>query len=469
MTYDNITMERGFFNQPVDRIIDELTCKDTAIPAWDDLKKDYEPGLHGIMHDSVGRKEKIREDGSIEKPARIPVGLEKLLVKRINEFMFALPVKRTYAGTEDNETRAAIMQAMEAIYKHARIDAENKRRGLSYFASCEVMTVWYAVESPNTLYGFPCKWKLRCKSYSPKGGVELFPYFDETDDLVALSFRYSKRVVDRDRVFFETYTADRHFKWMQGDAGWEEKVNEEIRIGKIPGVYVCREEPVYKDLTPLREDIEYTLSRNSDVIAYNAAPLLKIIGQLIGREEKGESQRVYRMEAGGDMEYVAWAQAIEALSYQVQTEVNLFWSQGQMPDISFQNMKDLGDIGYDARQTLFMDAHLRIGDEAGAWVEALERECNIIKAFLKLMKVEWASEIDNVEVEHTVTPFQLKSEEAEINKYTKANGGKPVISQQESIQLAGLSADPTKTMETIRAEEAETARRNVESAMGAFM
>lgn len=206
------------------------------------------------------------------------------------------------------------------------------------------------------------------------------------------------------------------------------------------------------------------------MIGYNSAPLLKIIGDLIGnREEKGESQRVYRVEQGGDIGYVEWQQAIEALSYQVKTESDLYWSQAQMPDISFQNMKDLGNIGYDARQTLFMDAHLKIGDEEGVWVEALERECNIIKAFLRQMKVEWASEIDNVGVEHIITPFQLKSEEAEINKYVKANGGKPVISQQESIQLAGLSADPVKTMEYIREEDSESAKRSVVSAMDVYM
>lgn len=462
-------MDRDFFKQPVDRIIEELTQKVNELPAWDKLKQKYEPGLHAIMSDYTSRKDKSREDGSIEKAARIAIGLEKLLVKRMNAFMFALPVRRTYTNTEKNETRQEIAKAIEAIYKHARIDAENKRRGLSYFASCEVLTVWYAVEAPNTLYGFNSKWKLKCKSYSPKDGVELFPYFDESDDMVALSFRYRKRVLNQKRMFFETYTAGRHYKWMQDDEGWVEKVNEEIKIGKIPGVHLCREEPIYQDLSALREDIEYTVSRNSDVIAYNAAPLLKIVGKLVGRENKGETQRIYRMEDGGNIDYVAWEQAIEALSYQVQTELNLFWSQGQMPDISFQNMKDLGNIGYDARQTLFMDAHLKVGDEEGVWIKAFERECNIIKAFLKLMNVKWSSEIDNVGVEHSITPFQLKNEEAEISKYTKANGGKPVISQHESIQLAGLSADPKKTMEMIQEEEAQSAKQSVMSAMDAYM
>ena len=41
--------------------------------------------------------------------------------------------------------------------------------------------------------------------------------------------------------------------------------------------------------------------------------------------------------------------------------------QAQMPDISFENMKSLGNIGYDSRRTLLTDAHLKIGEESGPW------------------------------------------------------------------------------------------------------
>lgn len=171
---------------------------------------------------------------------------------------------------------------------------------------------------------------------------------------------------------------------------------------------------------------------------------------------------------GGDISYVSWAQASEALRYQVATLLNLFWTQGQMPDISFDQMKGLGNIGYDARQTMFMDAHLKIDDESGPWIEALERECNVIKAFLKQMNTAWASEVDNVDVEHIITPYVQNDEAAEIDKWVKANGGKPVVSQLESIQNLGISADPVKTMEMINEEAAKAALAQMQSVMGGY-
>jgi hypothetical protein len=124
-----------------------------------------------------------------------------------------------------------------------------------------------------------------------------------------------------------------------------------------------------------------------------------------------------------------------------------------MPDISFEKMSSLGNIGYDARQTLLTDAHLKVGDEAGTWIELFERETNVIKAFLKQMNTAWASEIDNVEVEHVITPFIQQDEAAEIKKWQDACGGKAVMSQREAIVNLGFSNNPDRTLEQIREDE----------------
>lgn len=443
--------------RPVDNIINDLKEKTVCVPSWDKLIKDYDPNSHAIVTDDVGRKDKIKSDGTVEKASRIYIGLEKLLTKRMTEFMFAIPVKRVYHNIENNEIRQQIAKAIENIYKYARIDSENIKRGNAYFASCELFTIWYTVENPNSLYGFQSSFKLKCKTYSPMEGVKLYPLIDELGDMIAMSFEYSKKVKDKEIVIFETYTSDFHYKWKQNGEGWEQVKAEPISILKIPGVYVYRPVPIYHGLSYLRNEIEYTLSRNSDVIAYNSAPILKVAGATQGKEDKGESRRVFRVENGGDVSYVSWSQAIEALKYHVDTLTNLFWSQSQMPDISFENMKSLGNIGFDARQTLLTDAHLKVGDESGAWIEAFERECSVIKAFLKSMNTSWASEIDNVEVEHVITPFIQMDEDAMTDRLIKQNGGKAIKSQLQTIREAG-SNDPEDTLAQIQKEDAVAAQ-----------
>ena len=461
-------------------IITELKKKSVEVPDWKNLLLDYEPTKHKIVSDMIGRKDRQRSDGVVEKASRIYIGLEKLLSNRYNEYTFSLPVKRVYSNIDGNEIRKDIANAIEAIYKHARIDSVNLKRGLAYYASCEIFTIWYTVRRDNTLYGFPSKYKLKCKTYSQMDGVRLYPLIDEKDDMLAMSFEYEKKDGERTITYFETYTEDRHYLWKQDSAsayGWSEVLMEEsedgetqsgeaINILKIPGVYMSRPAPVYHGLTNIREEIEYTLSRNSDVIAYNSAPVLKISGKVIGEEDKGESRRAWRMENGGDVAYVSWNQSIEAQKYHVDMLVKLFFMQGQMPDVSFDNLKGLGSIGYDARQTLFTDAHLKIGDEAGAWIEGFERECNVIKAFLKKMNVKWEKEIDNVDVEHIITPFVQNDEKYEIEKWMKANGDKPLVGHLESIRKAGVSEDPDATFEEYQNEQNASLENRVQNLFG---
>lgn len=450
--------------RPVDDIINDLKNKSVDVPKWSELLKDYEPTKHKIVDDKETRRDKLKSDGQVEKASRIYIGLEKLLTKRTTEFAFSIPVRRVYHNTEDNEKRQQIAKAIEAIYKYARIDSENIKRGNTYFASCEIFTIWYAVEKPNSLYGFKSKYKLKCKTYSPMDGVKLYPLFDELGDMLAMSFEYKKKVKDKEITYFETYTADKHYKWRQKDNGWEAVAEPQIiKLLKIPGAYAFRPEPIYHGLSHIREEIEYTLSRNSDVIAYNSAPVLKVTGKLVGDEDKGESRRIFRLQDGGDVAYVSWTQAIEALKYHVETLLKLFFMQGQMPDLSFENMKNLGNIGFDARQMMLSDAHLKIGDESGAWIEFFERECSVVKEFLKFMNVEWKDEIDNIEVEHFITPFIQNDEDSLINRCMKGNGGKAIFSQLESIKMAGYSKDPKGTLKQIQKEDKEVQQTRMNS------
>ena len=299
-------------------------------------------------------------------------------------------------------------------------------------------------------------------------GTKLYPLFDEQGDLVAVSVEYLRKVKKTEMQFFETYTAEKHFKWANDTAngGWKELTvegGEDIEIMKIPAIYNYRPTPVYHGLTGLRKEIEYALSRNSDVIAYNSAPVLKVAGGIQGEERKGEERRIVRVANGGDVSYVSWQQSIDALKYHVDTLLKLFFMQAQVPDISFENMKALGNIGYDARMTLLMDAHLKIGDESGNWLEFLDREVNVVKAFLKSINIKLADEVDNVDVENIITPFIQNDRKGLIDTLTAANGGKAVMSQLDSIRELGDSKDPEATLKQIQEEDNASSASRMET------
>ena len=84
------------------------------------------------------------------------------------------------------------------------------------------------------------------------------------------------------------------------------------------------------------------------------------------------------------------------------------------------------------------------------------------------MNTKWASRMDEITVEHIITPFIQEDENTQIDKWLKANGNKPLVSQKESIQRAGLSDDPDKTFNEIQGEEEAEATRAAASMPNLF-
>lgn len=137
------------FSQDIPTIISQLKEKTVTVPNWDSLKKDYNPNEHSILKDTTSLRDKTRKDGSVEKSCRLALGMERLLVKRMSEFMFSIPVKRTYGNTDNSDTRKAIANAIELIFNYARINTHNMKRSKNFFACCEIFTLWYVAKSPD--------------------------------------------------------------------------------------------------------------------------------------------------------------------------------------------------------------------------------------------------------------------------------------------------------------------------------
>ena len=449
--YNFLTMtKQDLVRQADSTLLSLLQQKNIYPPEWASLLKEYDSRFHPVNDKSI-RPDKIKKDNRIEKVSRIHLDIEKLITTRMVEFMFAIPVNRYYYNIDDDEDKIAIRKAIELVYKTTRINTENLERAKLLLTSCEVATLWYAADQPTSVYGFESQKKLKCKTFSPMNGYELYPIFDEYDNMIAMSIKWTAKHSSENDTFFETYTDNRHIRWKNNEL----EIDEPNTLGKIPIVYSYRPKPIWDGIQHLINELEFTLSRNSDVIAYNASPVLAITGKIIGNDNKDSSQKVYKFENGGGVQYVTWTQAIEAIKYHVETLFRLIWQRVQLPDLSFENIKGMGAVSGEARKTLLTDAHLKVGDEQGAFIEYFEREANIIKAYLKKLNPAWSNKVDEIEIEHIITPFIQNDEANVITRYINANGGKPLVSWKESIELAGLSSDADQTFEQLQQEQAQ--------------
>lgn len=450
MTIEEILNSEGTAAQK----IAALKEKTINVPMWtgrEGLVRQYDPTKHPVMN-KAKYPDIVNADG-FQPVTRVTCDLQRLAVKRMTELVTGIPVKRVYQP--ENERQKEVATYLEKIFMKNRIDSVNIERCNMLFAGCEVMTLWYAVEQRHTAYGFPSDLKLRCRNFSPMFGDELYPLFDEYGDMIAMSVAYTRRNAREIVQYFDCYTATRHIKWSTQNGDWEAVEDEPITLQKIPCVYMYRPTPVWEDTSRIVYEIEWALSRNGNYLRENSKPLFVVFADEevgYGKEKSPDKEfkAVAQYPANGKAEYVTWQQAVENLKFYVSELRNLFFTQLQLPDWSYEKMSQQALSG-ESRKQLFIDAQLKVKDESGRLIEFFDREVNVVKQFLKVMLGEsYAADIDALSVEVQITPFTITDEKDTIDKLLAANGGEPIISQREAIEQLGWSDDVDKTLQEIR-------------------
>ena len=430
-----------------------LKEKTITVPVWGGrygLLQQFDPTRHPVMN-----KQKypdiVNEDG-VEYVTRVTCDLQRLATKRMTELCCGIPVKRVYKP--ENDMQKEVASYIEAIFDRNRIDSVNIERLNMLFAGCEVMTLWYAVESGNNLYGFDSRLKFRCRNFSPMLGDDLYPLFDEYGDMVAMSVGYTRKVGKKSVQFLDAYTSTKHCKYSNANGECEEVENEDISVNKIPAVYMNRPTPIWEDSSRIVYEIEWALSRNGNYLRKNSKPIFVVLADEViqfgdEKPENKEFKAVMQYPKGSTAQYVTWTQAIENLKFYVSELRSMFFTQLQLPDWSYEKMSQQALSG-ESRKQLFIDAQMKVHDESGRLLEGFDREINVIKAFLKTTLPErYHADIDDLKVETKITPFSITDTKETVDMLMTANGGEPIMSQRESIEEFGHTDNVDRTLEEI--------------------
>ena len=196
------------------------------------------------------------------------------------------------------------------------------------------------------------------------------------------------------------------------------------------------------------------MSRNGNYLRKNSKPIFVVFADeqiQYGdeKDERSEFKAVMQYPKGSTAQYVTWQQAVENLKFFITELRQTFFTQLQLPDWSYESMKSNAMSG-ESRKQLFIDCQLKVKDESGRLIEAFDREVNVVKAFLKTMLPEkYHSDIDALPVETVITAFTITDDKDTITNLMAANGGKPLMSQRESIEEYGHSDDVDKTIAEI--------------------
>lgn len=454
----------------------------TPTPEVDKYKKQLEPTKH-LVFDKGERPDKlVKVDAQVdmnsippekrlldigeknrtsttkpEKVARIAVSLQELIVKRAVSFLFGNPV--TLLAEAETPKENEVLKAVKSVLYDVKSTTLNRKIARTIFSATEAAELWYVVPSENSRYGFQSKYKLRVAVFDPLNGDKLYPFFDETGDLIAFSREYTtKDTEQKTHNYFETYTANYIYRWEFSDneATPIEGYPKKNAIGKIPVIYGRQPKTEWADVQGLIERYEKLLSNFADCNDYHASPKIIVKGRIKSWAKKGETGGVIEMEDDGDAHYMSWEQAPDAVKLEEQTLFKLIHSLTQTPDISFDTVKGIGNVSGVALKLMFMDAHLKVQDKKENFIEFLQRRYSIIQSYLKVMNRkdgEFSAACDTLGIEPDITPYIIEDEAGKINSLMQSNGNQPIASQRTTIEQYGKVDDVDAELERIREEQ----------------
>lgn len=399
--------------------------------------------------DGVEQDELIR----YEPVARIAVALQKLIVKRASSFIFGNPVNLNSEAESDSEKN--VLKAIKRVLYDVKEVSHNRKVARTIFSITEVAEYWYPVERSHTTYGFNSKFKLKVDIFSPLTGDKLYPYFDDSGDMVAFSREFKADYQGKEATFFETFTSKIRQLLVNTADDWKmvDGFPITIAIGKIPIIYGRQDDVEWQDVQWLIDRLERLLSNFADTNDYHGSPKIFTTGEILGFSKKGESGAIIQGEEGATATYLSWANAPESVRLEIDTLLRLIYTISQTPDISFDSIKGIGAVSGVALKLLFLDAHLKVQDKMETFAEYLQRRVNLIKSYISVFNINLKSECESLIVEPEIVPFMVNDERANIDLLAAANGGKPLISQKTSVSMTGWFQDVDKEYQQIIDED----------------
>lgn len=380
---------------------------------------------------------------SMEDVNRLSIPMQKLIVSRKTAFTTGGGI--TFRCKPEGEKQKALFDIFQTSWRKNKLDYRNSDLFRKLISETEVAEIWYTKKNEETK-----ELQLKCNIYSPSDGYELIPVFDAHRDLIAFGLKYTDELTNIEHLhLYDKEYITKYSK--EAGNGWE--IVEEPQLhyyGKIPVVYYSINQSVWQDVQQIIERYETLISNHADTNDANAFPLLFAKGGIFNMPNRGERGRVIENEdAQADLKYVTWDNAPNSLKLEFENLTNLIYTMTQTPNISFEQMKGLGDISGAAWDRIMVDAHLSAKDfHDGVYGEGIQRRINLMLYMLSAINTGYESEKD-MEITPKFGLFSIDSQSDSVEIMMKANGNKPVIDWKASIQGAGLTDDVEATYEEL--------------------
>jgi len=432
-------------------------------------QKEYKEHDRSIRDTQVGNIQKDKIVGTGEKSksvkaVRIPIDYQKKIVSTATAFEVGKPV--TLIPSERND----LSELIKMIWKTNRIDALLQK--LIYLKKAETQGAiqFYIVDiKENSLFGKILNF-LKLKSQAKEIKSKLLdntkgvmtPFFSG-DNMVAFMWEYkAKNAAGKELNHVEIWD-NLNYHYLNDESGKLTYMDKSIPHGfdRIPIVYVNQDEPEWFIVRELIDRYETTLSKLGGSNDYTAYPLLQIFGEVSSFPDRDDNGKILEFkikiddegkEHHGKAEFLTAENSAERAKLEFDNVKDLIYSISQTPDLSFNNLKGMGDVSGVALKLMFLDAVIKATMNEGDNRTMIERILNIITSgVVKTTNQNLAkfAEILYYDINfNSIIPDDVKSA-TEIITSLKKSG---LLSTISAIKLIDMVENPDEELKIIQDE-----------------
>ena len=458
----------------------------TELPDAVKLYNDWNPNRHEIITDTekypkikiTVEKEKEVYDEKTGKITTIPKKTKDVEPNRI-----ALPIEQDIVniqtaftvGTEPKmncepeENEQGLFSALRKVLEKNKIKYQNKRIVRSWLSEQECAEYWYVVKDDGfwaklkrkigTLFGASApEYRLNSVIWSPFRGDKLYPFFDDSNNLVAFSREYKKKDLDDVEITcFMTITADSVYQWEFID-GWKSVSSFKHGFKKLPVLYCYRPEAYCEKIKTLRVRLEKLMSNYADCIDYHFFPILMLFGDVQNFSGEFKNRVVELLGDRANAQYLTWQQVPDTIKFEVETLLNQMYGLTNTPRISFDTLKGTGNaLSGVAFDYVFLSTHLNVENLAEVIGEFMQRRVNFLVSALGSINSSLEKAAETIDINVEIEPYRLDNVDDRVSTAVKAVSGN-VWSQKHGVLFAGNADRLDEELQQIKEEQEEKQR-----------
>ena len=441
-----------------------------------ELIAQWEPSKHLIFDENHRPKKRVmvptgKTDPITQKPmykakrvdvVRIAIPAQQSIVNMVVGFLLMNEVmyKITAHGTEIKKLDRKQQQLSDAI-KHCFHDNKmkyfDKKLVRTVCCECEAAELWYMETDDNgKMTG-----KIKNQLLSPTKGDKLYPHFTDSHKMDGFAREYyTYDELGTSYLHFDVYTDRFVYQYHNKDNGW---VLDSVKLHgftKIPIVYYRQDEAEWEKVQWAIDRVETCISNWGDTNDYFGTPKYFVQGRLEGFAEKGEQGAVFVGGKDTKMNVLSWNSSPESVKGEIVNLFNIIYSFTQTADISFENMKQLGNNTSGAAIRLMFTSPYMMADlKTEMYGEMFTRRCNIVAngicntgAYIKGIDLAVAEQVD---FEPVFKPYLPKNDVELLQLITSSNGGAKSTSNRRAIELNPINDDADKVEEEMKQEQQE--------------